>query len=191
MLLKINYLYNLHDARYCASKGIQFLTFFVGRSPNQPKLPLSMIWEIVDWLEGSMICLDTGKDKDTFLQLCDILQPHPNLFLQISSQIFTPAFLERYPQLFLRLNSSLPNEFINGITDNKNLFLEIPLSSLSFIDSFPILKNRCFILLHTMPENITNLLRSYSNVTLEKFLFNEMELNYEELDRFVESLIYS
>jgi len=182
MHLKINHLYNLHDARYCVSRGVHILTFFVGRNPTKPKIPLSMVWEIAEWVEDAIICLDTGEDRETFTHLLNTIQPSPRIFLQTDVQNILPQFLEQYPYGFIRIQSHIPEELFPLVLSYPHWYFELPFQSTLLNEFASVPKETCFLTLTSFPPTEIHAMESLPNLTMQDFLFNGTELDYEKLD---------
>lgn len=54
---KISNLTQLQDARYCAAVGFDFVSFSLERGSFQ-KLPVSGVWNMVQWLDGPSVILE-------------------------------------------------------------------------------------------------------------------------------------
>ena len=63
MSLKINYITNLQDARFCAAEGVDFVSFVLDRSQLYRISP-SAIEEILPWLSGVKTVIDIGNDEE-------------------------------------------------------------------------------------------------------------------------------
>ena len=59
---KISKIANLQDARYSAALGFDFLSFSLARGDDK-KLPATLIWNMVNWLEGPEIILEINADS--------------------------------------------------------------------------------------------------------------------------------
>ena len=60
--LKISNLTHLQDARYSAAVGFDFVSFSLARGHHR-KLPPSLVWNMIQWLEGPEIILELNADS--------------------------------------------------------------------------------------------------------------------------------
>jgi hypothetical protein len=93
MLLKVNHLTHLHDARYCAAQGVEYVSFALGRGLDA-KLPAASVAEIIGWVEGPRPVLDFGSDTPG---LTDYLNTQPirtDFLFQLEIHSHTPPALD-------------------------------------------------------------------------------------------------
>jgi len=62
MVLKVNNVTNLADARYCAAMGVAYLTFNMERG-SLSKVSEALVLELAPWIAGSQLVIHCGKDE--------------------------------------------------------------------------------------------------------------------------------
>jgi hypothetical protein len=108
MLLKVNHIVELQDARYCAAAGVDFISFALDRD-SWHHLSVAQVQEILGWLSGPKPVLDFGRDLEEAMRFFHTYAPPAEAFFQFTWQT----------------SFTLPAEFVA-----EQVILQIPLDKL-------------------------------------------------------------
>jgi len=88
--LKIDGVITLHDARYCASQGVDYVGFGLGKGLPY-KLPEATLAQILGWIEGSRPVIELGEDPDALAAFQEAHSVPDNTLVQVCYPADLPA----------------------------------------------------------------------------------------------------
>lgn len=95
--VKINTITNLHDARFCAGMGVEFLGFPLDNSGEKEKIAPNVFSEIRNWLSGVKYIGEINEDDLTYLKeyQVDILQTNNEPLLEKLKEYKLPIIFRK------------------------------------------------------------------------------------------------
>ncbi len=178
---KINGIVNLHDIRFCASLGIDFISLNIS-VPTSYNISSEILPEVAGWITGSSLL----AYLPTHLELWDDFKEIPNLFPE--TLLFNRNFVrEHFPSrtFFFRTEQISSQDLQNFFREFPQAFLEVSPKGKAEIQqiltAIPDYKDRIFFNLENfkeIPEDISYNI-SYGNRFVEEGI-----LNYDELEKY-------
>ena len=177
MLLKVNHIINLHDARYVAAEGIFAMTLCADRKHHH-NLPEAMIAEFITWITGISVILDINEDYD---QAFLAEKYHLGLQTRFSSQTSFPSY---QPRIYSCAVAEL--EILPEIPENH--YYEVQLPATFSEDYIPKLnqaieKHRIIIQADFLPEKYLQQLKPAGWSWRDHLKYSDGILNYDEFER--------
>ncbi|MEM6262129.1 MAG: hypothetical protein AAGI38_06440 [Bacteroidota bacterium] len=187
-ILKISRLTNLQDARYAAAVGFDLVSFSLERGAFE-KLPLTSVWNIVNWLDGPAVVLEMNVAS---LEEINDLSFDP-AYLAFPAEEWDEMLWNYAEKLILRVSGSSPSKSLEQLLariPGDQLMLEVQLTHANEVDNWQAYLDRtllCFpsleearVYLESHPES-----GPYGISIGKEALDEEGLLDYESLDDLV------
>lgn len=165
--IKLNHLVNLHDARYCASQNVHFMSYDIGRGLDR-RLPPKTALEIIKWLEGPTHVLNFGNDLEGHAAFLSEHTLPGNLLFQFDPNT-TPDPAETGPERLLRhFSFASPDELANLAPD-----IDAAADTVAWVELEPLAAHEAMV------ELLDGFLLAHTNLILNVDAFG-----LEVIDRF-------
>lgn len=190
---KIGPLTQLQDARSCAAVGFDLISFSLARGEDR-KLPVSMVWSIVNWLSGPGIVLEINRES--FEELEEAAKAFSWRYVSLPASDWSPDLAERFPALLLRAGEASPAWVAAQVgaaqAQGCELKVEVQLADAGPLGAYAEVWDHLLLHLPSL-EAGEGLLRQGGPLPWGLSLGPEAEeypgqLDYERIDRWVEAL---
>lgn len=192
--LKIGPLTHLQDARSSAAVGFDLLSFSLERG-NHRKLAPSMVWNIINWIQGPQILL--ALNADSLEELAETEKMFPAQVISFPLKDWKEGLVETEADLFVKASTADTPEHIAEIIKKAEaagyqVKVEVSLEEISEIGPYRPLFDKLF--LHfTEASVLFEFLKSESELPYGFSLGDEFRedaefLDYERIDELMEML---
>jgi hypothetical protein len=192
---KIGPLTQLQDARSCAAVGFDLISFSLARGEDR-KLPVSMVWSIVNWLSGPEIVLEVNRES--LEELEEAARAFSWRYVSLPAADWSAELAGRFPALLLtaKAEEARPEWVAAQVSAAQalgcELKVELQLETASGLEAYSEVMVHLLLRLPSL-EAGEGFLRQAPALPWGLSLGAEAEeypgqLDYERIDRWVEAL---
>ncbi|MEO0896016.1 MAG: hypothetical protein AAFY71_06430 [Bacteroidota bacterium] len=188
-LLKIGPLTNLQDARSSAAVGFNLITFSIERG-SMKKLPVNMIWSMIQWLSGTSTVLEINRIS--LEELEEVKKYFTFEYLSFPISEWGPDLLTVHEGIVLRLDSTSSPDTCQQIiaeAGHQEILFELTVPSVEDAKAYMGLSDSLLLNVSDMDRSREALeqIESIKGLSLKgEALEEDGILNYEAIDDWIE-----